>query len=79
LRESINKLDSDHPVQGIILGSAAEALNFSKFLNSAGFDIRPILSPTVPTGKERVRICLHAFNSKEEITNLCFHINQYFQ
>ncbi|WMN11464.1 pyridoxal phosphate-dependent aminotransferase family protein [Marivirga salinae] len=79
LKNAINKLDSEHPVQGIILGGAAEASNFSKYLNDKGFDVRPILSPTVPKGKERVRICLHAFNSEEEITNLCHHINQYFQ
>lgn len=79
LKRDINKLDSEHPVQGIILGSAEEAINFSNYLNENSFDIRPILSPTVPKGKERVRICLHAFNSEEEITNLCHHINQYFQ
>lgn len=79
LKDDINKLDSEHPVQGIILGSAEDASNFSRYLNDKGFDIRPILSPTVPKGKERVRICLHAFNSEEEISNLCHHINQYFQ
>ncbi|MGM0582719.1 MAG: aminotransferase class I/II-fold pyridoxal phosphate-dependent enzyme [Bacteroidota bacterium] len=79
LDKNINNLDSDHPVQGIILGSSEKAMHFSEYLNDKGFDIRAILSPTVPKGKERVRICLHAFNSKEEITNLCHHINQYFQ
>ena len=79
LNSDINKLDSEHPVQGIILGDAKEAVNFATYLNNHGFDIRPILSPTVPKGKERVRICLHAFNSEEEITTLCHHINLYFQ
>ncbi|SDL67660.1 aminotransferase class I/II-fold pyridoxal phosphate-dependent enzyme [Kriegella aquimaris] len=36
-------------------------------LQREGFDIRPILSPTVPKGKERLRICLHSFNTKKEI------------
>jgi 8-amino-7-oxononanoate synthase len=79
LKSNSNKLNSEHPVQGIILGSADEAINFSTYLNDKGFDIRPIVGPTVPKGKERVRICLHAFNSEEEITNLCHHINQYFK
>jgi 8-amino-7-oxononanoate synthase len=34
---------------------------------AAGLDVRPILSPTVPAGAERMRICLHAFNTREEI------------
>jgi len=79
LETKVHKLDSKHPVQGIILGSADEAIKFSEYLKENGFDIRPILSPTVPKGKERVRICLHAFNSEEEVTTLCHHINQYFQ
>jgi 8-amino-7-oxononanoate synthase len=39
-------------------------------LQGAGFDVRPILSPTVKEGEERLRICLHAFNTKEEIKSL---------
>ncbi len=35
-----------------------------------GFDVKPILSPTVSEGEERLRFCLHAYNSKEEITNV---------
>ncbi|RXR21101.1 pyridoxal phosphate-dependent aminotransferase family protein [Flavobacterium amnicola] len=33
-----------------------------------GFDVKPILSPTVPEGQERLRFCLHAYNSKAEIS-----------
>lgn len=39
-------------------------------LQSKGFDVRAILSPTVPPGTERIRIILHVFNSKEEIQSL---------
>lgn len=39
-------------------------------LRKKGFDIRPILSPTVPKGKERLRICLHSYNTKEDISKL---------
>lgn len=37
-------------------------------LQRLGYDVRPILSPTVPQGQERLRFCLHSYNSKEEIT-----------
>ncbi len=39
----------------------------STTLSISGFDVRPILAPTVPVGKERLRFCLHSFNSQDEI------------
>lgn len=39
-------------------------------LRSLGLNARPITWPTVPKGKERVRICLHAGNSFEEVDML---------
>lgn len=45
--------------------NAAEA----EFENK-GFFVKGIKSPTVKAGTERVRICLHAFNSKDEIKKL---------
>ena len=39
-------------------------------LQQKGFDVRPILSPTVPKGSERLRICLHTFNTAHEIETL---------
>jgi len=33
-------------------------------------NVRPITWPTVPKGKDRVRICLHAGNTKEEVDGL---------
>lgn len=35
-----------------------------------GFDVRAILSPTVAAGAERLRICLHAFNTRAELEQL---------
>ena len=39
-------------------------------LQQKGFDIKPILSPTIPKNKERLRFCLHSYNSKKEITEV---------
>jgi 8-amino-7-oxononanoate synthase len=39
-------------------------------MQEKGFDVRPILSPTVPKGKECLRICLHTFNTEAQITDL---------
>lgn len=35
-----------------------------------GFVVRKIMPPTVPAGKERVRVCLHAGNTADEIDGL---------
>jgi len=42
----------------------------ARSLQNQGFDVRPILSPTVQPGKERLRICLHTFNTDEDIMKL---------
>lgn len=39
-------------------------------LQDSGFDVKAILSPTVPQGSERLRICLHSFNTEDQITSL---------
>ena len=39
-------------------------------LQEQGYALLPILSPTVRAGEERIRICLHSFNTKEEIKGL---------
>ncbi|WP_276497380.1 aminotransferase class I/II-fold pyridoxal phosphate-dependent enzyme [Pontibacter litorisediminis] len=39
-------------------------------LQQQGFDVRPVLPPTVPQGTERLRVIVHAFNTEEEIEGL---------
>ncbi|WP_295652177.1 8-amino-7-oxononanoate synthase [uncultured Mucilaginibacter sp.] len=63
-------LESMSAIQSIILSGNELTSQFAQKLQQAGFDVRPILSPTVPQGTERLRICLHAFNTPEEILNL---------
>jgi 8-amino-7-oxononanoate synthase len=44
-------------------------------VQNAGLDVRAILSPTVPVGEERLRICLHAFNTPAEMELLIETLN----
>ncbi len=39
-------------------------------LQEQGFDVRPIMSPTVKEGQERLRVCLHTYNTADDITRL---------
>lgn len=45
-------------------------------LQENGFNVKAILSPTVPEGQERLRICLHSYNSNEEITSLLAELSK---
>jgi 8-amino-7-oxononanoate synthase len=45
-------------------------------LQQHGLDVRPILSPTVPAGAERLRICIHTYNSDDEIILLASTLEQ---
>ncbi|KAF7314327.1 Aminotran-1-2 domain-containing protein [Mycena kentingensis (nom. inval.)] len=42
----------------------------SAHLLALGMNARPITWPTVPKGKDRVRVCLHAGNSRDEVDRL---------
>lgn len=55
------------PIQIIKIPGNQEAKECSQRLAQAGFDVRAVLSPTVRLGEERLRICLHAYNSQDEI------------
>lgn len=63
-------IPSDSSIQCVLFSGNQVVKSVSEFLLNSGFDVRPVLSPTVQKGKERIRICLHVFNSNEEIINL---------
>lgn len=65
------------PIQTMILPGNDYVRTVADQLRSSGFDVRPILSPTVVRGTERIRICLHTFNSDEEIVALCRELNKF--
>lgn len=76
LLPGINKINSRSAIQIVIVPGNAEVRARAMTLQSSGFDVRPILSPTVPEGAERLRICLHNHNTLSEINKLCHILNQ---
>ncbi len=63
-------VQSKSAIQCAIVPGNEKVKNIALKLQQQGFDVKPILSPTVPEGQERLRICLHSFNSENEITRL---------
>ncbi|HEX5652574.1 MAG TPA: 8-amino-7-oxononanoate synthase, partial [Chitinophagaceae bacterium] len=55
------------PVQWVMIPGNEEVRKAAAYLQAEGFDLRPILYPTVPKGQERLRLVLHAFNTKGEL------------
>lgn len=64
------KLDSSTPIQGVLIPGNEAVKKVAGLLQEQNLDVRPILYPTVPLGRERLRIVLHAFNTKEDLTRL---------
>ena len=71
-------IGSDSAIQCIVAGGNDNTKRLAKAIQESGYDVRPILSPTVPKGKERLRICIHAFNTTAEIEGICKSINENF-
>lgn len=62
---------NEGPIQSLLIPGNGQAKQVSAALAAAGFYAKAILYPTVPRGKERLRICIHQFNTQEEVLGLC--------
>lgn len=71
------KLTSDpiSPIQMIQIGSVEKCSSIAKNLLNNGINVKPIFSPTVKVGNESIRICIHSFNTKREINEMCSILN----
>jgi 8-amino-7-oxononanoate synthase len=58
------------PIRTTLFPGNKEIKAVANRLQKEGYAVFPILHPTVPEGEERIRICLHAFNTEEEIIGL---------
>ena len=96
LRENINHFNQEKNILGLkplfvrsksaiqsaIIPGNQTVKSIANQLQEKGFDVKAILSPTVPEGQERLRFCLHSYNSKEEISEVLkllsgFYFNQH--
>jgi 8-amino-7-oxononanoate synthase len=67
----------DSPVQVVRFPDEVLLKRATAALKAANCLVYAVYAPTVKQGSERLRICLHRFNTAQEITTLCGIINIY--
>jgi len=61
---------SKSAIQSAIIPGNQNVKYIASQIQEKGFDVKAILSPTVPEGQERLRFCIHSYNTKEEISEV---------
>lgn len=61
---------SKSAIQSAIIPGNKKIKQIAHILQEKGFNVKAILSPTVPEGQERLRICLHSYDSADSISQL---------
>jgi 8-amino-7-oxononanoate synthase len=61
---------SKSAIQSAIIPGNEKVKTIARQLQENGFDVKAILAPTVPEGQERLRFCIHSYNTKEEIAKV---------
>ena len=63
-------IESKSAIHCCVISGNEKVKSIAQKLQEKGFDVKPILSPTVSVHEERLRFCLHAYNSTKEITKV---------
>ncbi|WP_067145193.1 aminotransferase class I/II-fold pyridoxal phosphate-dependent enzyme [Pseudotamlana agarivorans] len=72
IKNQLQKLfiESDSAIHCCIISGNDRVKHISKHIQNSGYDVKPILSPTVSKGQERLRFCLHAYNTEAQISEV---------
>ncbi|MCW3162752.1 aminotransferase class I/II-fold pyridoxal phosphate-dependent enzyme [Chryseobacterium oryctis] len=65
------------PIKSVLISDNQKLKALQDCLFENGFLTYAVYSPTVKQGAERLRICLHSFNTEEEIVELCGTIREF--
>ena len=74
--EDVYLIESSSPIQSLVIPGAERAKKIAAILQARGFDIRAIVSPSVPAGLERLRISLHLHNTAAQVDDLKHSLQQ---
>ncbi|MEM9364117.1 MAG: aminotransferase class I/II-fold pyridoxal phosphate-dependent enzyme [Bacteroidota bacterium] len=77
LHLNMHFLESESAIHCMLVPGNKKVKELSHILRDKGYDVKPILSPTVKKGEERLRFCLHSYNTKQEIENVLKMIREH--
>jgi len=63
-------IPSNSSIQCLVIPGNERVSQAEEALLNAGYFVKAIKHPTVSEGQERLRICLHAFNTKRQVSDL---------
>lgn len=72
-------IESNSAIHSCIIKGTKNVKLIALKLQEKGFDVKPILAPTVPKGQERLRFCLHAYNSEQEMKDVASLLSTFVQ
>ena len=64
---SLETLQTSSPIQAVIVPTNRAVVGVERALAQEGIFAKAIRSPTVPAGRERIRLCLHSFNTQDDL------------
>ena len=65
-------IESDSAIQSCIIGDPIKTKAIADTIQKEGYDVKAILVPTVALGTERIRFCIHSYNSVSEIEDILY-------
>jgi 8-amino-7-oxononanoate synthase len=63
-------IKSTSAIQSCVISGNSAVKALAKQLQKGGYDVRAILSPTVASGNERLRFCIHSYNTAAQINDV---------
>ena len=70
-------LPSQSPIQSFLLKFASYPHQVEHKIDQGGFAVKAIKAPTVPKGEERIRICIHSYNTSEQIRKILYLLSTF--
>ena len=70
-------IESNSAIHCCVVSGNEKAKKIANQLSEKGFAVKAILSPTVLEGEERLRFCLHSYNSTKEITDVLENLSMF--